>query len=148
MDTFNVRYYVSLDRTLKNVPIFLFVFFSVGEMYACVTKCSAQDVFCLCGVWLIMGIDVHLQWASIGWVTGLVSISGGYMRIEHYKFILIFNSNDCQNNVYWGCCLYAALDYVIDARESLSHGNLGACWQLCHELGRQRVEWHNVKGQC
>ena len=47
---FNVRYYVSLDITLKNVPIFLFVFFLVGEVYACVTKHGTQDVFCSCKV--------------------------------------------------------------------------------------------------
>ena len=44
-----------------------------------------------------------------------------------YKFILIFNNGDCQNIFYSSCCLYAALDYIIDVRESLSRGNLGAC---------------------
>ena len=34
-----------------------------------------------------------------------------------YKFNLIFNNRDCQNIFYWGCCLYAALDYIIDVRE-------------------------------
>ena len=45
-------------------------------------------------------------------------------------------------------CLYVVIDYIIDARELMNRGNLGACWQSCRELGCQRVEWHNVKGQC
>ena len=32
-----------------------------------------------------------------------------------YVFNLIFKGRDCQNMIYWSHCLYAALDYVIDA---------------------------------
>ena len=48
-------------------------------------------------------------------------------EVECYKFILIFNSGDCQNMFIVSHCLYAAPDYVIDAHKSLSHGNLGTC---------------------
>ena len=59
-----------------------------------------------------------------------------------YKFILIFLCVTAKIMFYWGHCLYVALDYIIDACESLSCGNLGACWQSHRELGRQRVKWH------
>ena len=45
------------------------------------------------------------------------------------------------------CCLYVALDYIIDVHELLSHGNLGISLQLRCELGYQRVEWHGMEGQ-
>ena len=44
-----------------------------------------------------------------------------------YEFILIFNIVTAKIMFYSSCCLYVALDYIIDAHESLSHGNLGAC---------------------
>ena len=43
---------------------------------------------------------------------------------ECYKFILIFKGRDCQNNINWSCCLYAALNYVIDVWEC---GHLDSC---------------------
>ena len=41
-----------------------------------------------------------------------------------YKFILIFNSGDCQNMFIPSRCLYAAPDYVINVREC---GHLDSC---------------------
>ena len=52
-----------------------------------------------------------------------------------YQFILISKGRDCLNIFYWSWCLYAALNYVIDMHELQNHGNLGAWWQLHHELG-------------
>ena len=44
-----------------------------------------------------------------------------------YEFILIFNGRLPKICFIPSCCLYAAIDYIIDACESLSHGNLAAC---------------------
>ena len=64
-----------------------------------------------------------------------------------YEFILIFNGRLPKICFIPSCCLYAAINYIIDACESLSRGNLGTCWQLRRELGCQRVEWHEIEGQ-
>ena len=68
-------------------------------------------------------------------------------RTHCYKFILIFKCRLPKYNFIPSCCLYAALDYVINVRELLSRGNLGTCWQLRCELGCQKVEWHRIEGQ-
>ena len=62
---------------------FWFTFSLICEMYARVTKLSTQDV-----MW---DVTNHRGWClfqqvSTGWVTGLVSIPEGYMRIEDVCF--------------------------------------------------------------
>ena len=66
---------MSLNITLKNVLVFLFVFlsvfFSVCEMYACVTKHSAWDV-----VWGVTNYrDQCPSPTGINWVSDGVSIN-------------------------------------------------------------------------
>ena len=76
----------------------------------------------------LLSLSAHFHWAVVNLFQ--------YLMVETAKIIF-----------YSSRCLYVALDYIIDVRESLSHGNLGTCWQSCHELGCQRVKWHKIKGQ-
>ena len=64
-----------------------------------------------------------------------------------YKFILIFNMCDCQNMFIPSRCLYAALDYVIDARDC---GRLDSCHVascLCNNVHRLEMYTWTLKGQ-
>ena len=81
---------------------------------------------------LLDTIDSRIPWSlttsfSINHATSLVVIVivvGTRCTCDCYKFILIFNGEDCQNMFIPSRCLYAALDYVIDAREC---GRLDSC---------------------
>ena len=59
-------------------------FLMVYKMYVHVTKHGIW--VCPRRMWLSMGIDVRLQWASVGWVTHLVSISWSYVSTKGVHF--------------------------------------------------------------
>ena len=102
-----------------------FVCISLGfEIYVHVTKCSAWDVFHSCGVWLITGINVHLWWASTGWVMGLVSIPEGYMHI---------------NDVCFWCSIEWSIIVISWGRNGVIQCGLGSC---SYQTGCKSFWWN------
>ena len=90
----------------------------------------------------------HCCWDALKYFLWYIKFPHSCVGQNCCKFILIFNDSDCQKMIYWSCCLYAALNYIINMCKSLRRGNLGAWWESHCELGCQRVEWHNIEGQC